>query len=414
MRVLHVNLSDLSGGAAIAAWRLHQGLLDLDVDSNILAYRIIQQDDPRVHRLVSGRRRQIYRVQLKLEQWLSKLQKDPMVFHCSPNFWTSPLVERINSLNPDLVHLHWVAADILPLNALREIKQPIVWTHHDMWPFCGAEHYSYDERWETGYSKNSRSAEASGLDLNRFVWRRKLHAWRDVPVTHVGPSRWMSECAEQSKLWKGSEGSRFEVIPNGLNTQVFRPYDQRQAREELGLSADAKLLLFGAHSVSSSIKGGDLLCDVLNLLKEDSGDDCQLVTFGAGAFNPPAEYQHRHLGSISDLEYLAKLYSAADVMLIPSRLEAFGQTASEALSCGTPVVCFDTSGLRDIVLHQNNGYRAECYDCSDFVEGVRWCLAEFQSGLDSEQWEATHARFSTENVAQKYYELYTGEIDRDV
>ena len=411
MRVLHVNLSDLSGGAAIAAWRVHEGLLDRDVDSHVLAYQIVQSDDRRVHPLVSGNWRQVYRVRLKLEQWLAKLQKDPMSFHCSPNFFDSPLLERIDDLAPDVVHLHWVAADILPLNALKQIKQPVVWTHHDMWPFCGAEHYSYDERWKSGYTEQSRSGKAAGFDINQFVWRRKFRAWRDASVAHVGPSRWMSECARQSKLWQGSVGSRFEVVPNGLNTQVFRPYDSAQAKRDLGLRQNMKILLFGAHSVSSSIKGGDLLYDTLRLLANELKDDCQLVTFGGGAFQPPEGYLHKHLGSISDLDYLAKLYSAADVMLIPSRLEAFGQTASEALSCGTPVVCFDTSGLKDIVEHQVNGYRAQCYDCSDFVTGIRWSLASFKSGLDPELWKITHARFSVEKVAMQYHDLYTRELD---
>lgn len=406
MRVLHVNLSDLSGGAAIAAWRLHQGLLNLDVDSQVLAYRIIQKDDPRVHPLVSGNRRQIYRIQLKLERWLSRFQQDPMAFHCSPNFWTSPLVDRINALNPDLVHLHWVAAGILPLNALRKIKQPIVWTHHDMWPFCGAEHYSYDERWRLGYSKESRSSEACGMDINRWAWERKRKAWRDVPITHIGPSRWMSECAQQSKLWKGVAGNQFTVIPNGLDIQVFKPYPKEKARSELGLQQDTKVLLFGAHSVSSSIKGGDLLYSALQELEGELSGRCILVTFGGGAFNVPAGYQHRHMGILSELKQITKLYNAADVMLVPSRLEAFGQTASESLACGTPVVCFETSGLRDIVIHQNSGYMAKPYDHHSFADGIRWCLAELDQGARGSIFEAAHARFDINLVANRYRRLY--------
>ena len=62
-----------------------------------------------------------------------------------------------------------------------------------------------------------------------------------------------------------------------------------------------------------------------------------------------------YLGKIDDENKLALLYSSADVMIVPSTEEVFGQTASESLACGTPVICFDTTGLKDLVDHQVNG-----------------------------------------------------------
>ncbi len=410
MRILHVNLSDASGGAAIACARLHQGLLSAGVDSQLLVYAVVDHSDPRVHALSSGLDFQCRRVLQKITIWLSKLQQDPQSFHCSPNLSGSSLLKRIDSINPDLVHLHWVGANILPIESLSKIRQPIVWTHHDMWPFCGAEHYSYDERWLEGYTTENRAASARGIDWNRLTWQRKYRAWRDVPVAHVGPSSWIRDCAANSKLWKGSKGSSFHVIPNGLDLDVFVPQDRLACRRELGLREDAPTLLFGAHSQNSSIKGGDLLYEVLQQLA-DRGIAYQLVTFGGGAFEAPDGIECVNLGSIRDVETLAKVYNAADVMMVPSRLEAFGQTASEAQACGIPVACFDTSGLRDIVLHKKDGYRAIAFDINDFVAGVLWCLDLTLLSLNERIAKGYSNPFELSKCAAHYIALYEESLN---
>ena len=412
MRILHVNLSDVSGGAAIACARLHSGLLSTGVDSQLLVYAVVDQDDPRVHSLSHGVEHQWRRVQQKLTVSLSKLQKDSKSFHCSPNIFNNSLLKRIDAINPDLVHLHWVGANILPIDSLSKIRQPIVWTHHDMWPFCGAEHYSYSQRWLEGYNGLNRDASASGPDLDRWTWVRKKSAWAGVSIDHVGPSRWMSDCAASSALWKGSEGSRFSVIANGLDTDVFKPHACHQARAGFGISGELPVLLFGAHSVESSIKGGDLLKKVTEEISA-RGMPFQIVTFGRGHFDAPIGVPYLNVGVVNDCETLAKLYSCADVMLVPSRLEAFGQTASEAMSCGVPVCAFDTSGLRDIVDHQQNGYLAKCFDIADFANGVCWCLDNVSKECAERVREKPLSAFKLDVCAGQYLSLYKEILNKN-
>ena len=136
-----------------------------------------------------------------------------------------------------------------------------------------------------------------------------------------------------------------------------------------------------------------------------------LVTFGGGGFTAPTAYQHRHLGTLTDLQHIAKLYSAADIMLVPSRLEAFGQTASEALACGTPVACFDTSGLRDIVLHKKDGYRAIAFDINDFVAGVLWCLDLTLLSLNERIAKGYSNPFELSKCAAHYIALYEESLN---
>ena len=102
------------------------------------------------------------------------------------------------------------------------------------------------------------------------------------------------------------------------------------------------------------------------------------MIFGASEPDNPPELglPATYLGRLSDDAKLAQVSSAADAMVVPSVQEAFGKTAMEALACGTPVVSFDTSGLRDIVEHQKCGYRAKCYSAEDLANGIAWVLQD--------------------------------------
>jgi glycosyltransferase involved in cell wall biosynthesis len=81
-----------------------------------------------------------------------------------------------------------------------------------------------------------------------------------------------------------------------------------------------------------------------------------------------------NLGLIKDDNFLAGVYSAADITIVPSRSESFGQVAAESLSCGTPVAAFNTSGLKDIIDHKETGYLADYLDIADLARGVEYLL----------------------------------------
>ena len=140
----------------------------------------------------------------------------------------------------------------------------------------------------------------------------------------------------------------------------------------------------------------------------------ELVVFGAGEpenqpdFGSPVHY----LGLLHDDVSIALLYSAADVMVVPSRQEAFGQTAFEAMSCGTPVVCFDATGLKDIIDHQRNGYLAKSFDTSDLAAGINWVLSDENRHKEFcvKAREKAVAYFDIKKVSMKYVKLYEDVI----
>jgi glycosyltransferase involved in cell wall biosynthesis len=187
----------------------------------------------------------------------------------------------------------------------------------------------------------------------------------------------MATCAASSSLFAGL---RVETIPFGLDTRLYRPIDKTTARELLQLPQDRSLVLFGALAATKDQrKGFHLLTAALQHLRQTAWQDrIEVVIAGASRPATPVDmgFRAHYLGHLHDDLTLALAYSAADVMVVPSTQESFGQTASEALACGTPVVAFRATGLMDIVDHQQNGYLAQPYESGDLANGIAWILED--------------------------------------
>jgi glycosyltransferase involved in cell wall biosynthesis len=171
------------------------------------------------------------------------------------------------------------------------------------------------------------------------------------------------------------------------------------------------LLLFGALGGGGDPrKGFDLLLDALTQMRAER-DDLHLVVFGQLAPRQPPDlgFPIHYTGHLHDDLTLRVLYSAADLLVVPSRQEAFGQTASEAHACGTPVVAFNTGGLPDIVDHQRTGYLAHAFDSEDLAAGIQWVLAAGQSLRDNARQRAVE-RFAYPVVAEQYRRVYEGVL----
>lgn len=323
-----------------------------------------------------------------------------------PSSWS----KRLNTDNLDVVHLHWVNREMMSVEDIGRIKKPIVWTLHDMWAFCGAEHVTEEVRWREGYTTRNRPAYESGFDLDRWVWRRKRKAWHH-PVNIVTPSHWLAECARQSVLMRDWPIS---VIHNAIDTEVWQSIDKTMARRLMGLPTEAKMLLFGTYGANSAPhKGLDLLRSALQHLRGQV-DDLQLVVFGQMTPEEPEDFGFpvHYTGHLHDELSLRLLYSAADVMVIPSRLENLPNTGVESMACGRPVVAFDTCGLPDIVRHQKTGYLAKAFDTEDLAKGIEWVLADSQRYArlcDCARGDAVE-RFSYPVAAKKYLAVYEAAV----
>jgi glycosyltransferase involved in cell wall biosynthesis len=223
----------------------------------------------------------------------------------------------------------------------------------------------------------------------------------------ITPSRWLAQCAKESVLMRDWP---IAVIPNTLDTNVWEPIDKTLARQLLKLPLNVPLMLFGAiGGTKDKNKGFDLLLEALGHLRGEMLG-IELMIFGQLAPKNPIDlgFTTRYMGHLHDDVSLRLIYSAADVMVVPSRQEAFGQTASEAHACGTPVVAFNTTGMLDIVEHKKTGYLAKAYDPVDLAAGLQWVLNNVirREALGQAARERALKFWSYKTVAKQYLDVY--------
>lgn len=374
LKPLIVSHSDYQGGAARAAWRLHSAFVASEHHCRMLV-GTKSSGDWRVHGPTGKIEEGFARARPTLDGLVARLQRSENPVLHSPAWLSGVPISALNNADHDVVNLHWTCAGLLSIERMAKITKPVVWTLHDMWAFCGSEHYSDESpgaRWRVGYRGDNRGLGDGGLDIDRWAWNRKRSAWK-VPWKIVTPSNWLANCVRDSALMRDWDVT---VIPNSLDTTVFKPLEKKYARFVLNLPQEGEVVLFGAIGGGADPrKGWDLLEAALRRLSVRR-PNLQGIIFGERApqILPPSGLRLSWLGHLSDDVTLALLYSAADVMVVPSRQENLPQSATEAQACGCPVVAFNTTGLPDAVVHKETGFLAEGLSPENLSDGINWVL----------------------------------------
>lgn len=405
MKVLQVSGTDKIGGAGIAAYRLHEGLTQAGIESHMLVSRKVTSN-PTVHPLLP-RMSRLQRLQTRYaaRRYTHQLKKHPRTSdsgYWSLNNCPYPIADQINSFNADIVHIHWIGDNVLPIQQFSKINAPIIWTLHDMWAFTGGCHYSGDcQAYQTGCGNCPQLLNPQPHDISQQITQQKIQVWSDTPMTIVCPSNWLADCVRSSQALGHQT---VEVIPNGIDTTHFKPVDKSSARHAFNLPHDKKLVLFGAFGGTEDPRKGFIyLKDTLNVLPDSS--DIELVIFGS---DRPEELDVNlpvhQIGRLQDNVSMMLLYSACDIFVLPSLQDNLPNTLLESLACGTPCVAFDTGGISDIIHHQQNGYLARFKDTQDLAQGIQWTLT--QSFPAEEIHQQAVDRYTLPHVAQQYTQLY--------
>lgn len=419
LKVLSICTSDSGGGAPRAAYRIHQGVRELGVDSrmfvkdkrtkdaNVTALDEFVPHDAFYHAFDWTRNK----VKNKIQHFSWNRYPNREDIFMSDMRGTD-LHGALQKLNYDILHLHWINQRFIPLEDLPQGK-PIVWTLHDSWPFCGICHYFFgceEYKYHCGYCPFLHSDNAT--DLSHKVWRKKSEIYKNLDLHIVTPSRWLADCAKQSGLM-----GRFpvSVIPNCLDVEAFRPLDEKDIsprwRKLQEIGKTKSLLLFGAvNAATDKIKGFAYLLSALKRLEQQGcADDFELIVFGAteSELSMDVKIPIHYVGYVSNTNDLVSLYNLASVMVVPSLTENLSYAIMESLSCATPVVAFNIGGNGDMIEHKVNGYLAKEKDDADLAEGILWCLENNEGNrLGKAGREKVVRNYTFDAVCRQYKALY--------
>ncbi|MBQ9672887.1 MAG: glycosyltransferase family 4 protein [Prevotella sp.] len=423
MRVLIVNTSELNGGAAVAACRLMEALNNNGVKAKMLVRdraEVIQHDGMAVPERITV-------ASLPRSPWLRwHFLWERLVIFCYLHFSRKHLfdidlacagsdITRLPEFKEaDVIHLHWVNQGMLSLDGIRKILQsgkPVVWTMHDVWPATAICHLTLGCRNFTTGCCHCRYLPGGGSnhDLSAVVWERKRRLLEGSNISFVACSRWLEGEARQSKLLQGQQ---LTSIPNPIDTRVFCPGSQAEARRQEQLPADKRLLLFVCQSVTNRYKGMEYLveaCRQLAAAHPEMVSNTAVVIMGGHADEVAAmlPFEAYPLGYVSDEHRIVSVFRAADAFVLPSLSENLPNTIMEAMACGVPCVGFRVGGIPEMIDHRKNGYVARYEDADDLAQGIRWVLFEADHDELSRQCvtKVTHS-YSQSIVSLRYIEVY--------
>lgn len=362
MKVLQINQSDILGGAGIASYRLHQGLLNHNIDSRLLVGTLTVENE----RIASIPRK------IRLENQLSRINGflglNYLNIVSSFDLVKHPFYQEADILN--FHNLHTGYFNYLALPKLTKNK-PAVFILHDMWAFTGHCSYSYDcNKWQTGCGKCPYPNVAPKItrDNTSLEWKLKNWVYSNSNLSIICPSKWLTEQAKNSML------NRFHIhhIPHGIDLQAYEPLNKEKCRELLGIPINKKVLLFVVQRFNDERKGGDLLLKALAKLPESLKQDTVLLILGneTDKISELTDITSIKLGYISSDRLKSIAYSAADLFLFPTRADIFGLVILESMACATPIVSFDVCAVSELVRHNITGYLAKSENIEEFAQGI--------------------------------------------
>lgn len=417
MKVTILGTYDRLWGASIATMRMAEALQSVGADVKFL---VLQAVTPKPYMDIIEKNAFDHRY----SQWLLLREKAYLHFFDNPdtrnnkkyfNFSFSlattgrSVIGRKSVRDADLIHLNWTNNAFLSLKTIKELTtlgKPLVWTLHDQWVFTGGCHYVKDcknYKNECGNCPFMRHPKPDDLSHQQFLSKKRLY---DTGKIHfAAPTNWMVDEARQSGLLQ-HQSLHHLALP--IDTNIFQPMNQTEARQALGLPLDQKLVLFGSANLHDERKGFPYLYQALQRIRQER-QDVSVVIYGFANGTPTLPDMSLHyLGMLkSDVE-LARCYSACDLLALPTQMDNSPLTVMEALSCARPVVSFDVGGLPDLVENDFNGYLVSHGDVAGLAESIRKVLAnpiDYQRLSDNARQRSVE-RFDYEVIGKRYLAFY--------
>ena len=392
LKVVHLSTLPDGGGAFTSVLETHLEMLKLE---NIDSYMVTNANPngAKIPKHISIQSNLTFYIRQKMSYF-------PLVFtekrtSWSHNFLSQPKLKKIlHKIKPDLIHLHWIGSNFIPISFLRRLPYPIVWTFRDWWAFTGGCHEPITC---SKFHDKCGNCPILGLgfkfDFTYFQKKAKLALLNQPNVYPVFLSK-----AMQLKLRLQKKSI---VIPNGIHFENYTSIDKEDAKKKLGLNSKKNYLLFVASSTSRKNKGFELLIKALLRLKSEM--DVNLIIVGNSTYSTN-DFNLIKLGFISNTYQLSLIYSATQVCIVPSFLEAFGKVGLESISCGTPIIAFKDTGISEYAIHQQNAYLLKRNE--PIEAGIKFWLNQGAKFSQEKIRGSVIKSFSWESSAKSYLKYY--------
>ena len=396
MKILHINGTN-HGGAANFAINLHQSLRKKGIESFICLpeYSGIENSlFPRSSNLKLYDKFKIYFTKFLNKFFLGIRETITLGF-----FRSLKMRKIIKENNPDIINIHWIGNEFMSLYEILEIKVPIIITIHDMWFFRPIEHYD-----DLNIKKKSIFKDL----IRKIVFDFFLNLKKRIGnknVNYIFTSEWMINQGIRSKI---IDRQKINKINCGIDFEKWFQTEKQQAKKRLNIKTGKKTILFSAMGIKNKRKGFN---DFLKSIKKIE-DEFQLIISSDQEPNIDLGVDYIFFESYNSPELRRELYSAVDVCVVPSKIEAFGLVALEACACNLPVVIFSNNGLSEIILHKRNGYIADKSNLDNLAECSNWVFDTLDERPDffNENRQLVK-KFDINNIASQYIEAYKQKLD---
>lgn len=442
LRILHVNTSDLGGGAERSATSLaagcraagHRAWVAVGKRRGDDPHTLLIPNEPaaawsrsmlRLSDLLKPAARKIKPLK-RARRWLERLTPPATYLNelrGRENFHY-PGTRRLLQLPPeppDVVHAHNLHGGYFDLRRLAPLSRqvPVVVTLRDEWLLTGHCAYTGDcTRWRTGCGAcpDLSIYPAIRRDGTAENWKAKEAIYQDSRLFLAAPSRWLLAEAKRSMLAEGMVEGR--VIPNGVDTRLFRPVERSEARDVLNLPRDRPILLGAANRIRSNrFKDWSALRAAMEIVGASIGSEILFIALGeAGEPEKVGRVEIRFVPFERDMSRVAAHFQAADVFLHAARSEAAGRTILESLACATPVIATAVGGIPEQIRDLADPSVGEAatgvlVPAGDAVATARWIETLLgDPGLRARLGERARAdaqaRFSTERTVSAYLSYY--------
>ena len=358
MKIVQFSTSDLAGGAAVSAYRLHKGLIRHGVDTRMLVVNRFLTE-PTIETITS-----LDRLKVRVRDWWNRratTRYKKLLSWSLDGGVVNPLRYAFVR-EADAYIVHWVGLGFMDsrrLEGLLRTGKPVLLVFHDLFFMTGGCHYPM--RCD-GFQRDCTDCPLIGGGLHKDAMRqlrKKERVFQKYPnLNLIAGSEWT---ASKLALSRATRGLPIEVIPMPMDDRAMRLVPRAYARELLGIPTDSKVLLFGANDgTSNPYKGWDYLSNALSRLNLSEWTVMTVGNRGIAKEKLPFQVKERiHYDRLYDPTSLGLLYNAADLFIMPSIAETFGKMAYEAISSGTPVVCFRAGGLGERMTEGVNAWIAE-------------------------------------------------------